>query len=170
MGTLIGKRALVTGGAQGIGKAITEALLAAGCDVAIHYHSSADGARQLAATADRLGRRLSAFAADLTVESAAADMVATAVDGTACCGRRRRPTGASAPISARESGFSWMSERGHSTVNGWHRRLQGTAGCGTMAPSGRKRRRSIRRSKHGRRDQPLRDGDAALLGVTVLRP
>jgi 3-oxoacyl-[acyl-carrier protein] reductase len=78
MGSLIGKRALVTGGAQGIGKAITEALLAAGSDVAIQYHSSADGARELAATAGRLGRRFSAFAADLTKERAAATMVGEA--------------------------------------------------------------------------------------------
>jgi len=78
VGSLIGKRALVTGGAQGIGKAIAEALLDAGCDVAIHYHSSTDGARELAATADRIGRRFCAFAADLTVESAAVEMVAQA--------------------------------------------------------------------------------------------
>lgn len=80
MGSLIGKRALVTGGGQGIGKAIASALLEAGCDVAVHYHSSAEGARDLAGLAGTLGRRFSAFAADLTQEAAAAEMVTSAAD------------------------------------------------------------------------------------------
>jgi 3-oxoacyl-[acyl-carrier protein] reductase len=79
MGSLTGKRALVTGGGQGIGKAIAEGLLAAGCDVAIHYHSSADGAAELAERATALGRRFSAFAADLTDEAGAKAMVSGAV-------------------------------------------------------------------------------------------
>lgn len=40
MGDLSGKRALVTAGGQGIGLAITKALIQAGCDVYIHYFSS----------------------------------------------------------------------------------------------------------------------------------
>ena len=36
MGSLKGKRALVTGGGQGLGEAITRELIRQGCDVAIH--------------------------------------------------------------------------------------------------------------------------------------
>ncbi len=44
MGSLAGKRALVTAGAQGIGLAISEALIAEGCHVVAHYYSSSEGA------------------------------------------------------------------------------------------------------------------------------
>jgi len=40
MGNLNGKRALVTGGGQGLGYSILEQLLGAGANVAIHYFSS----------------------------------------------------------------------------------------------------------------------------------
>src|SRR3982750_2683938 len=63
---LTGKRALVTAGAQGIGLAISRQLLAAGCDVFVHYHRSADGAKALAAEAAALGRRCASASADLT--------------------------------------------------------------------------------------------------------
>ena len=66
MHKLHGKRALVTGGAQGIGLAISRQLLAAGCDVFVHYRSSADGARGLESEAQALGRRYAHAAADLT--------------------------------------------------------------------------------------------------------
>ena len=54
MHKLHGKRALVTAGAQGIGLAISRQLLAAGCDVFVHYRSSADAARGLEAEAKAL--------------------------------------------------------------------------------------------------------------------
>lgn len=60
------KRALVTAGAQGIGLAISRQLLAAGCDVFVHYRSSADAACGLEAEAKALGRRYGHAAADLT--------------------------------------------------------------------------------------------------------
>jgi len=44
---LEGKRALVTGGAVRIGKAITEALQAAGAEVVVHYRDSGDEAKRL---------------------------------------------------------------------------------------------------------------------------
>jgi 3-oxoacyl-[acyl-carrier protein] reductase len=66
MSKLSGKRALVTAGAQGIGLAISRRLLAAGCDVFVHYRSSADGARSLEAEAAQLGRRYAHASADLT--------------------------------------------------------------------------------------------------------
>jgi 3-oxoacyl-[acyl-carrier protein] reductase len=66
MNKLQGKRALVTAGAQGIGLAISRQLLAAGCDVFVHYRSSAAAARALEAEAKALGRRYAHAAADLT--------------------------------------------------------------------------------------------------------
>ncbi len=75
---LSGKRALVTAGAQGIGLAISEALLEAGCEVFVHYHSSVAGADALHATATALGRTYGAAAADLTAPDAADTLVAAA--------------------------------------------------------------------------------------------
>jgi 3-oxoacyl-[acyl-carrier protein] reductase len=75
MGSLLGKRALVTAGGQGIGKAIAEGLLKAGCDVAVHYHSDENGAREVVALAESLGRKAHRFQADLTGEAAAAGTV-----------------------------------------------------------------------------------------------
>lgn len=69
MGSLKGKRALVTAGAQGIGKAVSELLLAQGCDVAVHYLTSRDGAEELMKHAIRQGGRIEAVQGDLTVEA-----------------------------------------------------------------------------------------------------
>src|SRR5256885_2563654 len=75
MGNLKGKRALVTGGGQGLGYAIVEHLLEAGADVAIHYFSSEAGAFDLKKKASALGRRAEAFCADLTREASAKALV-----------------------------------------------------------------------------------------------
>lgn len=45
---LSGRKALVTGGAQRIGRALCEALADKGCDVVVHYHRSALPAAELA--------------------------------------------------------------------------------------------------------------------------
>jgi 3-oxoacyl-[acyl-carrier protein] reductase len=79
MHKLQGKRALVTAGAQGIGLATSRQLLAAGCDVFVHYRSSADAARALEAEAKALGRRYAHAAADLTQPSDCERLVAEAV-------------------------------------------------------------------------------------------
>ena len=76
---LLGKRALVTAGAQGIGLAIARQLPAAGCDVFVHYHRSADAARSLEAEAGSLGRRYGCASADLTTKSGCDGVVAEAV-------------------------------------------------------------------------------------------
>ena len=65
MSKLLGKRALVTAGAQGIGLAISRHLLRAGCDVFVHYRSSADAAKALEREAVALGRRCGSASADL---------------------------------------------------------------------------------------------------------
>lgn len=79
MHKLLGKRALVTAGAQGIGLAISRQLLAAGCDVFVHYFRSADGARELTAEAQKLGRRCGTGSADLTTSEESNRLVAEAV-------------------------------------------------------------------------------------------
>ncbi len=66
MNKLLGKRVLVTAGAQGIGYAISQHLLRAGCEVFVHFYTSAAGAQQLAREATDLGRRYENGMADLT--------------------------------------------------------------------------------------------------------
>jgi 3-oxoacyl-[acyl-carrier protein] reductase len=80
MNKLHGKRALVTAGAQGIGLAITRQLLAAGCDVFVHYHHSAESAQALEKEAATLGRRCANASADLTSSELCNELVATAVN------------------------------------------------------------------------------------------
>ena len=75
MGNLKQKRALITGGGQGLGYAITEEVLSAGADVAIHYFSSETGARELKSLAEKKGCRAEIFRADLTREADASVLV-----------------------------------------------------------------------------------------------
>ena len=79
MSKLLGKRALVTAGAQGIGLAISQHLLVAGCDVFVHYHRSASSAKALEAEAKKLGRRCASATADLTSTEGCDPLVAEAV-------------------------------------------------------------------------------------------
>src|SRR5215212_7423681 len=66
MTKLQGKRALITAGAQGIGLAISQHLLRAGCDVFIHFRSSGDAARATVREAATIGRRCGTGTGDLT--------------------------------------------------------------------------------------------------------
>jgi len=81
MGELRGKRALVTGGGQGLGKAIVQRLAAAGCDLAIHYCTSRAGAEELAAEVQSRGARAVVCQGDLTREADAVRLVQTATAG-----------------------------------------------------------------------------------------
>lgn len=74
---LNGKRALVTAGAQGIGLAISRALLDEGCKVAVHYYSSADAANELKS---EFGDRVELFQADLTDPTQTKKTVEEAID------------------------------------------------------------------------------------------
>jgi NAD(P)-dependent dehydrogenase (short-subunit alcohol dehydrogenase family) len=64
---LKGKTALVTGASKGIGKGIALELARAGCDVAINYHSDAEGAAASAAEVGALDRRAFPVRADVGV-------------------------------------------------------------------------------------------------------
>jgi 3-oxoacyl-[acyl-carrier protein] reductase len=68
MGTLNGKRALVTGASQGIGKAIVEDLLDKRCDVVIHSFRGGKEIDKLYNLAQQTGNRLECFRGDLTIE------------------------------------------------------------------------------------------------------
>ena len=59
------KRALVTGGATGIGRAAVLHLARAGFDVALNYRSSAEAARAVAAEAEKTGAKVLLLPADV---------------------------------------------------------------------------------------------------------
>ena len=65
MGALAGRRAFISGGSRGIGRAIALALAADGADVAINYRRDADAAGQTVADIEALGRRSIAFPASV---------------------------------------------------------------------------------------------------------
>ena len=73
--SLAGKRALVTGGATGIGAAIAQAFAACGADVAVTAH--ARGAEAVVAAIEALGRKAAVVEADLAAltEAGAAALV-----------------------------------------------------------------------------------------------
>jgi len=62
---LDGKVAAVTGGDQGIGRAVVERLAQQGADVALCYRSNKTGADEVIAAVQKLGRKAAAFQADV---------------------------------------------------------------------------------------------------------
>jgi 3-oxoacyl-[acyl-carrier protein] reductase len=69
------KKALVTGGATGIGRSAVLALAKAGYDVAINYGSSAKAAQELAAEVERLGGKALLVKCDVSDEPAVRAMM-----------------------------------------------------------------------------------------------
>lgn len=63
--TLEGRVALVTGGSRGIGRATAIALADDGADVAVNYVSNQGAAREVVEQVEKLGRRASAYQADV---------------------------------------------------------------------------------------------------------
>jgi len=61
-----GKRALITGAAQRVGKGVALALAAAGADLVLHYNRSADAAAATGAEAEALGVQVELRQADLS--------------------------------------------------------------------------------------------------------
>jgi 3-oxoacyl-[acyl-carrier protein] reductase/pteridine reductase len=77
---LLGKSALVTGGARRVGRAIALALAQAGADVAITFRSSHAEAAETAREIESLGRRALAVECDVRFEASVREAVAAAVD------------------------------------------------------------------------------------------
>lgn len=75
MGTLKGKKALITGTEQGIGYAVAENLIKAGCNVALHCFQGTEGPENLVKLAKSLDQRASYFGGDLTNEGQVMDCV-----------------------------------------------------------------------------------------------
>ncbi len=63
---LVGKKALVTGGSHGIGKAIALTYAREGADVALTYRGREEGARDTARQIEALGRRALVLRAEMT--------------------------------------------------------------------------------------------------------
>src|SRR5213594_1196019 len=68
---LEGAAALVTGAGRRIGQAIAIGLAESGCDVAVHYHGSIQGAEETARAITKAGRRAELVRADLSDAAAA---------------------------------------------------------------------------------------------------
>lgn len=79
MGSLKDKRILVTAGAQGIGRAISRRLLAAGSRVAVHYFSTRLEPAELAAEAGVPAERLTLIQGDLRDAASARQVVDSAI-------------------------------------------------------------------------------------------
>jgi 3-oxoacyl-[acyl-carrier protein] reductase len=77
MDELRGRIALVTGGGRSIGRAISLALAAEGCDVAVNYVGRQADADETVATIRRQGRRAIAVQGDVSRSADAARVVAT---------------------------------------------------------------------------------------------
>jgi pteridine reductase len=71
---LAGRAALVTGAGRRVGQAIAIGLARSGCDVAVHFHRSQDGADHAAAEIRAAGRRAELLAADLRDAHAAREL------------------------------------------------------------------------------------------------
>jgi 3-oxoacyl-[acyl-carrier protein] reductase len=78
MGILKGRNAFITGTSQGIGAAIAETLILAGCNVCMHYFSSGKEPGKLQKTAEKNKLKALCLQADLTIESEAVNCVKAA--------------------------------------------------------------------------------------------
>ncbi len=68
---LKGKKAIVTGGSRGIGKAVVLELASKGCDVVFTYHSSIEAAKSVESESDKFGVKIFGLQADASKYSEA---------------------------------------------------------------------------------------------------
>lgn len=80
MGSLTGKKAFITGAEQGIGKAVAEHLIDAGCDVYIHYFMGEEGPKELVELAKSKGQNADYGYADLTDPESAEQCIKNAAE------------------------------------------------------------------------------------------
>jgi len=72
---LEGKKAIVTGGSRGIGKAIALMYAKEGADILVNYHSNDAAAKETVTQIEKLGRKAVAVAADVANYKSAQNMV-----------------------------------------------------------------------------------------------
>jgi len=72
---LEGKKAVVTGGSRGIGKAIALMYAKEGADILVNYHSNDAAAKETVAQIEKLGRKGVAVAADVANYDSAQNMI-----------------------------------------------------------------------------------------------
>jgi 3-oxoacyl-[acyl-carrier protein] reductase len=72
---LEGKKAVVTGGSRGIGRAIALMFAKEGADVLVNYHSNDEAAKDTVAEIEKLGRKGVAVAADVADYTSAQNMI-----------------------------------------------------------------------------------------------
>lgn len=77
---LEGKTALVTGSARRVGRAIALELARGGCDLAVHYHSSASEAKELDGELAAMGRRSALIPGDLNDPASWSGIVQNTID------------------------------------------------------------------------------------------
>lgn len=76
MSTLLqGKKAFISGGSRGLGKALCEVFAREGADVAFNYHSNEEEAKDTVARIEKHGRKALAFKTSVTDKAAIKEMV-----------------------------------------------------------------------------------------------
>lgn len=75
MGLLEGKKAIITGGSRGIGRALCEVFAREGADIAFNYHSRDDAAQEVVEKIRSFGRKALAYKISITDRPAINKMV-----------------------------------------------------------------------------------------------
>lgn len=75
MGLLDGKKAIITGGSRGIGRALCEVFAREGADIAFNYHSRDDAAQEVVEKIRSYGRKALAYKVSITDRPAINKMV-----------------------------------------------------------------------------------------------